>query len=166
MFLLNSVKHKKIVKVYMNEWGQFIHLSLSLEWSYPLCMISPEECSYYVNWQCSLTWLAHVQRLFKQPTYKTPPPLPHPTNTHTHTHIHAVTHTHTHKGEYTLILLIQSHYCRQSLQCLWTSTRLCCSMQNTSHASHTKQTHTYLQYMQGRKLSSKHKTTEKLNCYV
>lgn len=34
-------------------------------------MISPKLCCYYVNQQCSLTWLAHVQHLFKQPTYTT-----------------------------------------------------------------------------------------------
>lgn len=87
MFLLNSIKDKKIAKVYMNEWGQFIHLSLCLYRSCPLCMISPEQCTYYVNWQCLLTWLAHVQHLFKQPTYTTKHPDPTKTQTHRKVHV-------------------------------------------------------------------------------
>lgn len=58
----------------LNEWGQFIHLTLSLHWGCLLCMMPPEECRHYVNWQCLLTWLAHVQRLFKYTQDKISPP--------------------------------------------------------------------------------------------
>lgn len=78
MFLLNSVKHKKIGNAYINERGQFIHLSVS---TVKLFSISPV---------CELTWLAHVQCLFKQPTYTR---MPHPqTHAHTHTHEGACAH--------------------------------------------------------------------------
>lgn len=82
MFTQNSVKHKDIVKFYMNKWGRFIRLCLYIlaDGCLP-CMISPKECSYYASWQSLLTCLAYVQHLFKQPTYATKHPHPHKTPT-------------------------------------------------------------------------------------
>lgn len=66
MFLLNSVE--KFGQVYIYDGRQFSRLYSDAAFSL-LCMISLEECSYYVNWQCSVAWLAHAQRSFKQPTH-------------------------------------------------------------------------------------------------
>lgn len=153
---------RKLAKfTWMNEDSSSISLWLYSEADpCPLCMISPEECSYYVNWQCSLTWLAHVQRLFKQPTYTTPPTPTITTTTHTHPHTHTKVHVHIEPAHpIPLLQTIPTVFVNSYTLMLLNAGQI----SDQSHKAHTRtRTHTY---MQGRKLGSKHKTTEKLNCF-
>lgn len=134
--LLNSVKHKKIVKVYINGGGQFIHLCCLYSEAvlFLLRVISPEECPYYVNWQCSLTWLAHVQRLFKQPPYTHSPK-------HTHTYSHTKVHVHIEPARPIPLL--------QTIPTVFVNwyTLMLLNVEQTYNYSHKTHTHTLIQYM-------------------
>lgn len=121
MFLLNSVKHKKIGNAYINERGQFIHLSVS---TVKLFSISPV---WYHQRNVIIMWTDMVgSRSVLVQTANIHPHAP-PPNTRTHAH--------SRRCMCALSQLVPPHYWKQFLQCLWSTA---CSMQSKSQPFHTK----------------------------
>lgn len=140
MFLLNSIKDKKIARVYMNEWGQFIHLSLSV-FTEAVRSVWYHQSNVVIMWADNAYWHGWLMFSTCSNSQRTQPNTPTPPQ-----------HKHTERCMCSLSRLIPSHYCRQSLQCLCTSARFSFSMQSESQTSHTQKKHTHMRsYTQAQK---------------